>query len=269
MTHQPARKPSRRDLEQERRTTVERYHQLADAAEKYQADRAAATSDQQRQHIMYEFAAFRSAHRAEDTRRGKRPEGTGVMLHRVMWATWATIAGQHLQRARAEHERIIGGDVTALVPELHESLVAIGAAAATVEAVYEDLVYLVPQRPHLDARFEQVADLLQTALGLDPTAAALLTGRLEPLFDARNGALHPYSELEVPKPHPALDGLTGAEHALYNAVTAQTAVITALSVIDLAASPPQPANRWVSRWCDERQPYVDGPIAQMRREVGL
>lgn len=262
-------KLTRREREVERRTTVERYHQLADAAEEFQVARTAAISDEQRQRITNEFAAFRSAHRAEDVRRGKRPEGTSVMMHRVLWATWATIAGEHLQRARDAYVRISDGDVTALVPELHESLVAIGAAAAAIEAVFEDLVYLVPQRPTFRERYEQVADLLATALGLDATTVASVRCRLEPLFDARNGALHPYSELEVPKPHPAWVGFTGAEHSTYNAVTAESAVVTALLVIDLAASPPEPANRWVSRWCDDRRSYFDGPIAQMRADVGL
>jgi hypothetical protein len=263
-------KPTRRQRESDRRTTVERYHELADATEQYEIDRAVAGTIEERQQIANDFSAFRRARRLEDVRRGKRPEGTSVMMRRVLWSTWAAIAGEHLQRAREHFARIAAGDATVLELELRESLEATGAAVATIEALYEELVYLVPKRTQrFDERHEEVVDLLEAALGLDTATVATLRDRLEPLYDARHGALHPYSELLLPMPHPAGIGATGAEHSTYNAIEAEAHVATALAVLDLAASPPHAANRWVSRWCEERAGYFKGPIAEVRAGAGL
>jgi len=68
-------KQTRRERDRKRRTTVARYHQVADASEQYEVDMATATSDEERRRIMHEFSAFRRAHREEDVRRGKRPKG--------------------------------------------------------------------------------------------------------------------------------------------------------------------------------------------------
>ena len=263
-------KLTRRQREADRRTTVERYHALADAAESYEIDRAAAATEAERQALMNKFSDFRRAHREEDVRRGKRPEGTAVMMQRVLWGTWLAIAVTHLQRARGYYDRIVAGDASVLELELRESFEAIGAAVTTIEALYEELVYLMPVRSQrFDERYEQVADLLEAVLGLDTATAAELKGRLQDVYDARHDALHPYSELEGPKPHPAGVESTGAEHAIYNALTAETTIATALAVLDFAEAPPNPASRWVTRWCEERRDYFVGPIAQARASVGL
>lgn len=263
-------KQTRRQREADRRTTVERYHELADASEDFEKHRAAAGTAEERQRITDEFAEYRDRHRIEDVQRGKRPPGISIMMQRVLWALWAQIAGDHLLRAREHHACIAAGDATALEPELCESLETIGAVVAAIEALYEELVYLVPKSTQrFGERHVEVASLLAAALGIDADRTTELRDRLESLYDDRHGALHPYSELREPKPHPAGVGATGAEHATYNAITAEAAVATLLGVLDLAASPPVPANRWVSRWCAERAPYFDGKVASIRAAVGM
>ena len=72
----------------ERRETVERYHQLKDVEEDFDIAKAGAGSLEERQHLMDEMFRFRRAHRERDIERGKRSPGTGTLMHQVMWARW-------------------------------------------------------------------------------------------------------------------------------------------------------------------------------------
>ena len=67
-------------------------------------------------------------------------------MHQIMWARWIEIAAAHELAARAAYDEIYAGQTVKLTEELRQSLVVIAAAASTVEALYEDVKYLIPER---------------------------------------------------------------------------------------------------------------------------
>ena len=257
---------SRTERERERRETVERYHILKDREEDFAASKASATSPEQLQQMIGEFESFRREHRERDVERGKRAPGFGVLMHQIMWALWVEIAADHTLAAQHAYEEIRSGDTGQLAEEMRQSLVAVAASASTVEALYEDVKYLIPERGHQDTAAERIADLLATVFGLPEGEADALFDQLAWLFNRRNEAVHPYAEPEAPQPHPSGES-TSAEASRFNAVESRAALEIALFVLGFAESPPQAANRWVGRWSTERGPYFEGSVAAVRSRV--
>lgn len=256
---------SRAERHWERRETVERYHILKDREEDFAASKANAKSTEELQRLADEFASFRRRHRQRDVERGKRAPGFGlqVVMHDIMWSRWIKIAADHTMVAQSLYEQIRTGATQHLAEELRQSLVAITGAASTVEALYEDVRYLIPERDRLDTAAERIADLLAAVFGLPHDEAAVLLERLTWLFDRRNEAVHPYAEPEVPQPHPS--GVsTSAEASRFNAVESRTALEIALLALHYAETPPKPANRWVGRWSTERSAYHQTVVAPIR-----
>lgn len=254
---------SQQERDLARRETVERYHILKDAEEQYELDLAAATSDDDRQQVMDSFASFRQRHHEEDIERGKRAPGFAIQMHQIIWARWIEIAAAHLAAAELAYAEICGGDTSMLVEELRQSLVTIAAAASTVEAVYEDARYLLPERKRRDSAAERIADCLVAAFGLSDETPGNLLHDLTWLFDRRNEGLHPNAEPEAPQPHPS--GVnTGPELSRFNALESCRALRIALQVLDYAASPPKPLNRSVARWVTERRTYHEMVVAPIR-----
>lgn len=241
--------PSKQVLDA-RRLRVERYHQLRDAEEDFTEAKAAATSQDERDRLSAEFAPFRRAHREEDVRLGYRPAGGGISMRQNMWARWLEVADAHELDARRAFEAILAGNINELGSELRNSLVAITASAMAVEALYEDVVYLMPPRRKLNRADQQFSDLFTAAFGLAPEDAETLRADLGWLFARRNEAAHPYTEGGPPQRHPAgFD--TGAELSRFNAVQSRRALQVLLRVLGQAEQPPLPANRWVRRWAQE------------------
>jgi hypothetical protein len=258
---------SQAERDRERRRTVERYHTLKDAEEDFDVNKAAAESPADRQRLMDEMASFRRRHREEDVARGKRSPGLSIAMHQIMWARWLEIAADNLADAQSAYERIRAGAVDHLIAELRYSLVAITAAACTVEAVYEDVKYLIPERPRAKDAAQQIGDGLAHAFGLRKQVAAECLDGMAWLFQRRNEAVHPYAEPEPPRPHPA--GVsTSAEASRFNAPESRKALLVALSVLAYAEEPPHAANRWVRRWATERHPYHENVVAPIRATWG-
>jgi hypothetical protein len=257
---------SQRERDRLRRETVERYHRLKDVEEEFDLAKAAATSSEERQRLMDEFVEFRRQHREEDIRRGKRAPGFSIQMHQIMWARWIEIAAAHELAARIAYDEIRSGQTAKLTEELRQSLVAIAAAASTVEALYEDVKYLIPERPRYHSAAERVSDGLSTAFGLPQDTSTILLEELTWLFDRRNGGLHAYAEPEAPQLHPA--GVnTSAEASRFNGPESHKALWIALKVLQYAADPPLPANRWVARWAEERCAYHQTVVAPIREAV--
>lgn len=262
-------RPSRLEIrDQERRETVERYHLLKDAEEDYEAARASTTDRAEMDRVTNEFAAFRRQHREEDARRGKRAArlGISVRMHQIMWARWIEVAVAHEMAARQAYDQICAGDNSQLVEELRQSLVAVAAAASTVEALYEDVRYLIAEPPRQPTTTpKRISKALITAFGLDPPAASTLLADLTCLFERRNEGVHPYAESEAPQAHPS--GVnTGAEMSRFNSVESRKAVDVAMRVLELGANPPAPHNRWVGRWAVERSAYHTTVVAPLRTQ---
>jgi hypothetical protein len=171
--------------------------------------------------------------------------------------TLLEITVEHEFAAREAYDRIVNGDNDSLLDELRNSLVAIVASAFTVEALYEDTRFLIPPQPKFEYTWETIANALSVAFGLDLNSSTRLFGDLEWLFDRRNEAAHPYSELEFPQAHPAGIGHTGIEHSRFNAIECRTASDIVLWVLKLAETPPNPQGRWVAGWVEERAPYQE------------
>lgn len=213
---------------------------------------------------MDEMYRFRRDHREKDIRRGKRSPGTGVLMHQIMWARWLEVANEHAESASTAHAAVRAGEGQYLLDELRAGLVAIAASASTVEALYEDTKYLVPERRRKSTAANTIADGLAAVFGLQRAERDQLISQLTSLFDLRNEGLHGYSEPRPPVEHPA--GLmTGFESSRFSAPRSREALDIALQVLAYAAEPPGPANRWVRRWVVDRTAYhrqVVEPIRQ-------
>lgn len=254
---------SQRARDQLRRETVERYHRLKDAEEDFGQAKAKAKSPEERQRLSTELARFRRQHREEDIQRGKRAPGLAIRMHQIMWARWIEVAAAHEAAAAEAFGAICAGDTTRLVDELRQSLVAVTAAASTVEAMYEDVKYLIPARPPRDTAAERICAGLTESFGLPPKASQRLLDQFTWLFDRRNEGLHAYSEPEAPQEHPS--GVnTGAEASRFNGPESRKALKVALDALLYAENPPAPANRWVVRWVKERNPYHETIVAPIR-----
>ncbi|MDR6417586.1 hypothetical protein [Pseudarthrobacter sulfonivorans] len=260
--------PKRNDRERERRETVQRAHTMRAASEAYEAQKAAATSQEERDRITAEFSAFRTKHRQEDIQLGKRQPGVGVLMHQVMWALWIEIAAESETKAQLAFQKIVSGNDDALLEELQQSLVAITAAACTVEALYEDIKYLIDeQKPRLDSAHENIGRGFAVAFGWEDEQVETFSAGLRRLFEQRNEAVHPYSEPKAPLPHPS--GLvTSSEAARFNSAESHSSVEFALRVLGQAEHPTSPANAAVTRWAKDRRQYFETIVAPIRARYG-
>lgn len=244
---------SKRD--QDRRLTVGRYHQLKDREDDFEEAKAVTADPAERQRLMDDMAAFRQAHRLEDVARQKRPLGGGVMMQQIMWVPWIQIAVEQELVARRAHVKVRAGDTSFLVDELRASLVATAAAASTIEALVEELKYLIPERPQKATTAKSNLDVLNAALGLENQVKDELVDDLKWLFARRNEGVHPYAEIEEPQPHPAGLSTDAMVASKFNAMESGRAVNIALGVIGLASTPSRSGGRWVARWAQERSSY--------------
>lgn len=236
---------------------------MKDAEEDFSQAKAKAKTTEERQALSTDLARFRRQHREEDIRRGKRAPGLAIRMHQIMWARWIEVAAAHEAAAAKAFDAICAGETPQLVDELRQSLVTVTAAASTVEAMYEDVKYLIPARPPRDTAAERICDGLTESFGLPPTESNKLLDQFVWLFDRRNEGLHAYSEPEAPQEHPS--GVnTGAEASRFNGPEGRKALKVALDALLYAESPPVPANRWVVRWVKERKAYHETIVAPIR-----
>lgn len=256
------------DRDRERRETVRRHHLLKDREEDFDAAKAATTDPDARRRLNEDLSAFRQAHREEDARRGKRSRagGVSITMRQNMWARWLEVTAEHWRIAEAAHDDVRARRrEQAVMDELRASLVVCTAATATIEALYEDVRYLLPMRPRRKHRAHQMSDCLATAFGLDVDEERQLRQDFRDLFSHRDESLHGYTEARPPRAHP-LGFQTGAEMATFNAVECRRYLSTALTGLGLADEPSSPANRWVSRWVVERAAYHRQIVQPIREE---
>lgn len=251
-------------VEQERRSWVEREQRFKDLEEDFQRRIDAAATPEDVRELKHAFGEERRSFRQEAVELGKRSPGLSVAMHQIMWARWIEVAVEHeLEARRAFGEVVAHPESGAILREFRASLVAITASAHTIEAVFGDVKYLIPEQPRRDKRHKFLRRAFRVAFGVSGPEDQLLGRELSWLFTRRDSAAHPYTEPEPPAQHPA-EINTGAEHSHFNAVTSGRAVDTAMAVLRLAESPPQPHSRWIERWALEREPYHKN-IEELRR----
>lgn len=143
------------------------------------------------------------------------------------------------------------------------SLVAVTAAAHTIEALYGDIKYLIPIQPRRDKRHQQLRHAFRVSFGIADVLDQGFAGELAWLFKRRDSAAHPHTEAALTERHPA--GInTGAENSMFNAITSGRAVDLAMDLLAVAEAPPNPHSRWIERWTEERAPYHRGVVSELR-----
>lgn len=257
---------SQRERDELRRETVTRYHVLKDREEDFEKAKASKISKEELQNLSAELVEFRTQHREEDVRRGKRAPGLAIRMHHIMWARWIEIAAEHEAAAMRAFDAISRGDTAQLAEELRQSLVAITAAASTIEALYEDIQYLIPSQPNKGSAAQRISAVLGQVFGLPEGDARTLRQEFTWLFLRRNEGVHAYSEPEAPQPHPS-GVITGAEASRFNGPESRRALEVALDALSIAENPPSPANRWVERWGQERRAYHQTVVAPIRAAI--
>lgn len=234
-------------VERQRRAWVEWQESFKDRSELFEQQRIAAETPEERRALEETFASERTAHRQADVASGRRPPDLAIMMRQCMWAVWIEIAVQHELDAREHYRNVVqSGDVRFVGDELRASLVAVIASVSTVEAVYGELKYLIPVQERTDKQYQTLRNAFAAAFGLDEPAKQRLSRQLQTLFEFRDSAVHPYTEMSLAVPHPSGTN-SSAEAAQFNAINSRTAVDTALAVLAIAAAPTRPFNRWVER----------------------
>ncbi len=234
---------------------MEREQRFKDVEGDFQRRVAAAGTPEGIRELKRTFGEERRVFREEAVEMGKRSPGLSIAMHQIMWARWVEVAVEHELQARRAFAAIVSRPESgAILREFRASLVAITASAHTIEAVFGDVKYLIPEQPRRDKRHKFLRHAFSAAFGVSGAEDEQLGQELSWLFTQRDSAAHPYTEPESPAQHPA--GInTGAEHSHFNAVTSGRAVDIAMAVLKLAESPPRPHGQWIERWATERQPY--------------
>jgi hypothetical protein len=245
-------------IERERRVWLEEGERLKDLEEDYQAARAAGTPTDELKHQLTET---RRTYRTRGEQSGKRAGMVAVTT--IWWKRWLEVGIDHELTARDGFRQLLGGhnDSANLLVDFDNSVVAVCSAAFAIEALYNDFVYRLPPK-EWDKRPNQIQRVgygLRTGWQLDESSATRLVSRIGRLLKRRGDAVHAYPETLPARPHPA--GLhSGAEHEVFNAVTAGEALDLAIEVVDLTAgdpSPdlPNPYDRWMRRWVSQREAH--------------
>jgi hypothetical protein len=151
----------------ERRAWVERQERFKDLQKEYELRSAAAPSPEERRQLAQVFSEQRRAHRDEDVRLGRRSPGLAVQMHQIMWARWIEVAVEHELEARRAYLDIgAKPESDAILREFRASLVAVTAAAHTIEAVFGDIKYLIPPQSRRDKRHQELRHGFRVAFGV-------------------------------------------------------------------------------------------------------
>jgi hypothetical protein len=250
------RQPRRSEIEIHRRQRVEARERQLDQNEQYERDLALAVTKEERESISNKFAEQRQKNREAEVRAGFRPLGNSILLHQVMWMRWMEAAVEQEGIAQETFTDILSGKVESLGIEFRASLVSLTASAYAyaIEALYGDIKYLIPEQTPQRRRHQTLSRAFQVAFGLLDPDYDSLTSEMRWLFERRDMAVHPYSDAELPKPHPS--GVnTSAEHADFNAQTSRQAVDAALQIMSFARIPPNAYSRWITRWSERQASY--------------
>jgi hypothetical protein len=255
--------------ERERREWAEKGQRLKDLEEDFSAAKLAGTLTDA---LRNEMSRTRRAYRQEGEDTGKRAGMVAVTT--IWWARWLEVGIDHELEARRAFRCLTTEQPNsdALLGDFHNALVAVCSAAFAVEAIHNDFEYRIPEKDwgkRWPSEVQLIGYGLRTGWPLEDPDDSRLGKRLKALLNLRASAAHAYTESLPASPHPA--GLnTGAEHALFNAVTAGEAIDLALDVVALTGGDPNPNlpaphDRWLRRWVQERRPYRD-LLAEMARE---
>ena len=251
---------NRRERDRVRRALVEREEAWRDEEEKYEAQRAAVKSPEELNALMEAFGAKRRAYKQQALAAGRRTSGVSIWSRPIWWSRWIEVAVAHEAKAEAALRQ------ASLIDELLASLVAVTAAAYTIEGVYGDMQYLVPPHKRSRKRYLRLLRIFACAFGLSAKTRGQLQREMRWLFELRNAAVHPYSELRLLARHPS--GVnTSWDCVAFNAHSCTRAVDAAMSVLDHAAAPPAPANPWLARWVRDRRPYHEQVALLSARRV--
>jgi len=257
--------------ERERRGWLEEGERLKDLEEDCQAAKVAGTLTEE---LKGQLTETRRAYRTRGEETGKRAGMVAVTT--IWWKRWLEIGIDHELAAKDGFQKLLGGHNNSanLLVDFDNSVVAVCSAAFAIEALYNDFVYRLPPK-EWDKRPNQIQRLgygLRTGWPLDESSATRLVSRIGKLLKRRGDAVHAYPETLPARPHPA--GLhSGAEHELFNAVTAGEALDLAIEVVDLTAgdpSPdlPNPYGRWMRRWVSQREAHhAEVRVMHTRREA--
>lgn len=246
--------------ERERREWLEEGERLKDLEEDFSAAKLAGklTDDLRR-----ELSETRRAYRTEGEQTGKRAGMVAVTT--IWWMRWLGIGIEHELDAREGFRQLVAGhhNSDSLLLEFHSAVVAICSAAFAIESLHNDFSHRIPPKAWTKAptQLQRIGYGLQTGWELDEKRASTMVNRIGELLGRRGDAVHAYPEMLPARPHPA--GLSsGAEHEIFNAVTARDAIDLALEVVGLTATDPPhdlpaPYDRWLRRWVEARKPYRD------------
>ena len=137
------------------------------------------------------------------------------------------------------------------------------AAAHTIEALFGDIKYLIPDQQRRDKRHRLLRYTFRVAFGVPDAIDQRFARELAWLVEQRDLAVHPYTQSAPTARHPA--GInTGVENSWFNARTSGRAVDLAMDLRAVAEAPPKPYSRWVERWAEERDPYHSGVVKELR-----
>jgi hypothetical protein len=174
-------------------------------------------------------------------------DGARVTLTTNMWFTWREVAVDHLDTARSVRTAAAasGNPASHLGDELRAGLVAVCAAAFSVEALQRELATLAVdaamrntwkvRKTSAKGRLDQT---LKRSVTLRHSEVRGLVVRFGPVIESRGNAVHFDSEPSEPIPHP-LGTSTSPEAVRYGLEKAQEAVDAMWAIFDALAKYPR------------------------------
>lgn len=254
--------------ERERREWLEEGERLKDLEENFSTAKLAATLTEE---LRRELCETRRAYRIRGEQTGKR--AGMVAITTIWWRRWLGIGIDHELQAREGFQQLAAGhsNTDSLLLEFQNAVITVCSAAFAIEAIHNDFMYRIPPEEWKRAptQLQRIGYALRTGWALDEKYASTLVNRIGELLERRGDAVHAYPETLPARPHPA--GLnSGAEHEIFNAVTAREAIDLALEVVKLTEADPSPDlpapyDRWLRRWIGAREPYRDQVLEMQER----
>jgi len=122
-----------------------------------------------------------------------------------MWLRWLEIAIANEIDARRCFAHLVKGSWSDwILPEYRASLVAITSSAFATEAIHKGLLNMVGESwRNSDSQPVRIGKSIRSTLSISENSYRLLLAELKWLFELRDGAVHPFSDLRPTEMHPA------------------------------------------------------------------
>lgn len=179
-----------------------------------------------------------------------------VEVRADVWHHWLSIAEGHARKAQELRDNNPGLAAdpafnVAITEELRESMVAIGAAAFTIEAFHTSVVqHLSERRIHAQSADGRVHQALVRGFRLTNAQSKTERGNLRQVFRLRDRAVHPSAAFAVPIRHPVFPVSMDPKYVAFRCENALAAASYARALVTFCLDHPRANLSELVKWCE-------------------